>query len=108
MQVIGLPGYVTRAGRSASRLLAAEPADCEAEGRRDAVARWVGARKNGLSAVQAARAVGVARSTLYRWQQDARLSRADPMTCASRPGHLRSCKPSRTCVPTTRCGGSAS
>jgi len=37
---------------------------------REAVARWLGARANGLTAEQAARAVGVSRAPLYRWQMD--------------------------------------
>ncbi len=35
-----------------------------------AVARWRRARADGLNAEQAARAVGVPRSTLYRWEKD--------------------------------------
>ena len=34
-------------------------------------ARWVRARADGLNAEQASRAVGVPRSTLYRWEKDA-------------------------------------
>ena len=71
MQVFGLPGHITRRAQSASRLLGAKPPNSEAEGRRDAVARWLGARANGLTADQAAQAVGVPRSTLYRWQMEA-------------------------------------
>ena len=41
----------------------------EAARRRDAVARWRQARANGLTAEQAARAVGVARANLYRWDK---------------------------------------
>ena len=71
MQVFGLPRHMTRTAQSASRLLGAKPPNSEAERRRDAVARWLGARADGLDAEQAARAVGVPRSTLYRWQADA-------------------------------------
>lgn len=71
MQVFGLPRDVTRSGQSASRLLGAKPPNREVQRRRDAVARWLGARSDGLSAEQAARAVGVPRSTLYRWQDEA-------------------------------------
>jgi transposase InsO family protein len=69
MQVFGLPGHVTRNGRRASRLLDAQTPTIEAERRRDAVFRWRRAMKDGLSAVQAARAVGAPRSTLYRWEK---------------------------------------
>jgi putative transposase len=68
MRVFGLPRQVIRNGRAASRLLAAK-AHIEAERRRDAVARWRRAIAEGLSAEQAARAVGEARSTLYRWEK---------------------------------------
>jgi putative transposase len=70
MQVFGLPGHVIRNGRAASRLLDAKPHD-EAARRRDAVARWRRAMSDGLNAGQAAKAVGVSRSTLYRWEKDA-------------------------------------
>jgi putative transposase len=71
MQVFGLPGQIIRSGRVASRFLAAQTPNIEAARRRDAVARWLRARADGLDAAQAARAVGVPRSTLYRWEKDA-------------------------------------
>jgi len=71
MQVFGLPRHIIRNGRAASRLLAAQTPDIEAARRRDAVARWLRARADGLNAEQAARAVDVPRSTLYRWEKDA-------------------------------------
>lgn len=71
MQVFGLPGSIIRNGRAASRLLAAQTPDIEAARRREAVARWLRARSDGLKAGRAAQAVGVARSTLYRWEKDA-------------------------------------
>ena len=71
MQVFGLPGQIIRNGRAASRLLDAQTLDSEAARRRDAVARWRRAMSDGLSAERAARAVGVPRSTLYRWGKDA-------------------------------------
>ena len=77
MQVFGLPGHVIRNGRAASRLLDAKPHD-EAARRRDAVVRWRRARADGLNVEQAARAVGVARSTLYRWEKDAELKSRRP------------------------------
>jgi putative transposase len=70
MQVFGLPGYVIRNGKTASRLLAAKPQG-EAERRRDAVARWRRAMRDGLTADKAAKAVGRGRATLYRWEKDA-------------------------------------
>jgi putative transposase len=69
MQVRGLPRQVIRNGAAASRLLAAKTPNIEAERRRDAVARWRRAMADGLSAEQAARAVGAPRSTLYRWEK---------------------------------------
>src|SRR5579871_1826761 len=68
MQVFGLPGHLIRNARGASRLLAAQTPNIEAARRRDAVARWRNAMTQGLSSEQAARAVGVPRSTLYRWR----------------------------------------
>jgi DNA-binding XRE family transcriptional regulator len=82
MQVFGLPGHVIRNARAASRLLAAQSPDNEAARRRDAVARWQQARRDGLTAEQAARAVGVSRATLYRWQKN-------PTPRSRRPKRLR-------------------
>ena len=50
MQVFGLPGQIIRNGRAASRLLAAQTPNIEAARRRDAVARWLRARADGLTA----------------------------------------------------------
>ena len=50
MQTFGLPRQMTRG---------------------DAVRRWQGARRQGLSAADAAAAVGVSRATLYRWAKRA-------------------------------------
>jgi putative transposase len=69
MQVRGLPGQIIRNGKAASRLLAAKTPNIEAERRRDAVARWRRAMTAGLTAEQAAQAVGQPRSTLYRWEK---------------------------------------
>jgi transposase InsO family protein len=71
MQVFGLPGQIIKDGRAASRLLAAKTPDIEAARRRDAVARWRRAMADGLTVEQAAKAVGVARSSLYRWEKQA-------------------------------------
>lgn len=67
MQVRALPRQVIRNAVAASRLLGAKTPEIEAERRRDAVARWLRARSCGLTAEQAACAVGVPRATLYRW-----------------------------------------
>lgn len=69
MQVFGLPRHVIRNGKAASRLLAAKTPDIAAERRRDAVARWRQAMAKGLTASEAAKAVGQPRSTLYRWEK---------------------------------------
>lgn len=69
MQVFGLPRHVTRSARAASRLLDAKTPSIEASRRRDAVARWRRAMAQGLSAEQAAKAVGHSRATLYRWEK---------------------------------------
>ena len=69
MQVRGLPSQLIRNARVASRLLGAETPHIEAQRRRDAIARWRRAMADGLSAGQAARAVGVSRATLYRWEK---------------------------------------
>ena len=68
MQVHGLPRQIIRNAAVASRLLAAKTPDIEAERRRDAVTRWRRAMANGLTADEAAQAVGAPRSTLYRWE----------------------------------------
>src|SRR5579871_4960585 len=70
MQVFGLPRQIIRNGRAASRLLSAKTVNIEAERRRDAVARWRRAIADGLTAGQAAQAVGAPRSTLYRWAKE--------------------------------------
>jgi len=69
MQVFGLPSHLIRGGRAASRLLAAETSNIAEARRRDAVARWRSAMDKGLSGEDAAKAVGVPRSTLYRWER---------------------------------------
>ena len=80
MQVFGLRRQVYQAARLASRL-AARPQDSEAA-RRDALRRWRGARAAGLDAVQAAAAVGVPVSTLYRWAKQ-------PVPRSRAPRHRR-------------------
>lgn len=66
MKVFRLQSALYRAAALASRLTA-ETSDIAAV-RRDALARWMQARKDGLTAAQAARAVGHSRASLYRWQ----------------------------------------
>src|SRR5438045_1001815 len=70
MQVFGLPGHIIRSARLASRLIDAKTPDIAAAIRRDALGRWHEARTHGLSAEAAAKAVGVPRSTLYRWRDE--------------------------------------
>lgn len=82
MQVFGLPGHVIRNAGCASRLFAAQPPDIEAAKRRDALARWRQAMARGLSAADAAEAVGVPRATLYRWEKQ-------PEPRSRRPHKLR-------------------
>ena len=98
MQVRGLPRQIIRNGAAASRLLAAKPPNIEAERRRDAAARWRRAMADGLTAEQAARAVGEPRSTLYRWEKA-------PEPGSRRPHRVR--RPKWPSAPTTRCGASA-
>lgn len=81
MQVFGLPRHVIRSGLVASRI-AAKPFRSEAAIREAAVKRWRCAIQDGLTATQAAQAVGVSRATLYRWQR-----RAEPRS--RRPRRIR-------------------
>ena len=66
MQFLGLPGNIIRNSTVATRLLA--PIDRKVLQHRDTVLRWRRAMRNGLSAKQAAQAVNVPLSTLYRWR----------------------------------------
>lgn len=77
MQVFGLLRHVIRAGALASRM-AAQSLSNKAAIREDAVRRWNRARAAGLSADEAARAVGASRASLYRWGQAARATLARP------------------------------
>jgi len=81
MQVLGLPWQISRGAALATRLAAKTP-DIAAASRVAVVARWRRAMGDGLSAAQAARAVGVARATLYRWERQ-----AEPRS--RRPHHVR-------------------
>jgi putative transposase len=69
MQIRGLHRAIYRGASLASRLATKERSDVVE--RRDAVARWHQARRDGLTAEQAAKAVGTPLSTLYRWAKDA-------------------------------------
>jgi putative transposase len=78
MQIRGLHRSIYRAASVASRLATKERSDVVE--RRDAVARWQQARRDGLTAVQAAMAVGTPLSTLYRWAKDAPVRSRRPKT----------------------------
>lgn len=67
MKVFGLQGPVYRAARVASRLTA-QTSEIAAV-RRDALRRFERARRDGLSAAQAAKAVGAGRASLHRWRR---------------------------------------
>src|SRR5881296_1520592 len=95
MQVFGLPGYIIRTARVASRLIDAKTPDIAVAIRRDALGRWYRARQQGLSANAAAQAVGVpaqrfiAGSMTLNPRAGARTSSADR---PGRPGWLRPSK----------------
>jgi putative transposase len=78
MKVFGLPGQIIRNARAASRLIDAKTPDIAAVIRRDAVKRWRLAMAKGLTAKEAAQAVGVPRSSLYRWQKRPQLRSKRP------------------------------
>lgn len=80
MKVFGLRGAVYRGARLSSRL-SAKTSPIAAD-RRDAVQRFERARRDGLSAERAARAVGVSRASLHRWSR-----RLEPKS--RRPHRLR-------------------
>lgn len=70
MQIRGLHRSICRGASLASRLEAQERSD-EAE-RRDAVARWRQAHRDGLSVAKAAKATGHSLAKLYRWEKQPR------------------------------------
>lgn len=82
MQVFSLPRQVIRNGIVASRI-AAKSLDNEAAIREALIGRWRQAIADGLTAEDAAKAVGVSRATLYRWKKQ-------PQRRCSRPRRLRS------------------
>src|SRR3954449_2759480 len=67
MKVFGLQAPIYR-GASLSSRLTAQTSQLAAL-RRDALERWRRARSRGLSAEEAARAVGASRASLYRWEK---------------------------------------
>ena len=69
MQVFGLPRHVSRTGSLASRI-AAKASSKEAAIRRVLVERWRQAMREGLTAAQAAQAVGASRASLFRWEKE--------------------------------------
>jgi hypothetical protein len=81
MQVFGLPRQVIRSGALASRIVA-QPLDSAATIRAALVSRWRQAMREGLSAEQAARAVGASRASLYRWEKR-------PVARSRRPRRMR-------------------
>ncbi len=78
MQIRGLHRSIYRGARLASRLETKERSD-EVQ-RRDAVARWQQARRDGLGVEEAAAAVGHPPSTLYRWANSPILKSRRPKT----------------------------
>lgn len=68
MQVFGLPRHIIRSGSLASGI-AAKSSSNEAAIRREMVGRWRGAMARGLTAQEAAQAVGASRASLYRWER---------------------------------------
>jgi len=68
MQVFGLPRHVIRTGRLASRIAAKSSSNAAAM-RGKLVCRWRQAMREGLTAAQAAQAVGASRASLFRWQR---------------------------------------
>jgi hypothetical protein len=81
MQVFGLPRHVSRTGALASRI-AATASSKEAAMRRELVCRWRQAMREGLTAAQAAQAVGASRASLFRWEKQ-------PQPKSRRPHRLR-------------------
>ena len=78
MQIRGLHRAIYRGASLASRLETKERSDVVE--RRDAVARWQQARRDGLPVKAAAAAVKVPVSTLYRWQKRIELKSTRPHT----------------------------
>ena len=84
MQVFGLPRHIIRTGSLASRI-AAKSSQHEAAIRHEMVGRWRQAMARGLTARQAAQAVGASRASLYRWERSPDLRSRRPRQ-VRRPG----------------------
>ena len=67
MKVFGLQAPIYRGAWLSSRLTV--QTSQLAAVRRDALERWRRARSRGLSAEEAARALGASRASLYRWEK---------------------------------------
>ena len=89
MQVFGLPRHVIRSAGLASRV-AAQSSSNEAVKRDRLLRRWRGAIQDGLTSEQAARAVGIGRATLYRWEK-----RQEPRSRRPRRVRARNWTPAR-------------
>ena len=69
MQAIGFPGAFASAAKIVSRCGFEDADDPVVSDRIEKLDRWHAARQNGLNAEDAAHAVGVPRTTLFRWDQ---------------------------------------
>jgi hypothetical protein len=98
MQVFGLRRQIIGNGRAAARLREAKTPDIEAARRRDAVARWRRAVADGLNGEGGARAVGVPRSRLYRWEKDGAPKSGGRERFGPRPGPLSCGRRSSGCA----------
>ena len=106
MQIRHLQRPIYRAARLASRL--ETKARSDAVERRDALARWHQARRDGLTAKMAARAVGRPLATLYRWQKRLSARSTRPHTFR-KPRRIQNWSPpSSACAGNTRCGAKTS
>lgn len=78
MQIRGLQRSIYRAARLASHL--ATPEQSDVVERRDVIARWRQAVRDGLTVADAAQAVREPLSTLYRWEKQAAPKSTRPLT----------------------------
>ena len=94
MKVFGLQGPLYRNARAASRIEANERSE-KAKSRDAALRRWHEARRNGLTASNAAKAVSVPVSTLYAWDKARRrggLKALEPRSTAPRKRRAKTWK----------------
>ncbi len=94
MKVFGLQGPLYRNARAASRIEANERSE-KAKSRDAALRRWHEARRNGLTAANAAKAVSVPVSTLYAWDKARRrggLKALEPRSTAPRKRRAKTWK----------------